>query len=652
MKDLDIIEFGAIVERGELDVTRVVEKKPRAELPAAQPADSDRDGDREKVEREDREEEDEQDEDHEEEEGGDDGNENMRKKTRKKRKMMKVSLTKDYPKKNAEMLSGQYGTNLLLVGVALMLAAAHDDALVREEHLLSFITALMLLQLFWMLWYVVRRGRMRHARPQRDKDAGTSWIRGGLTLLALLSLIMDAFRIGFYVGDESCLSIALAVYPVIHAVHTISQVHFLWFYIKDVIKTFETFERFGVIHAVFTNLLLWCNGIMTEAHHFMNNQRRRLTELGYLNVTTSSHEPHCNCTSSICTIFLNSLYYLYPFNIEYHILVSAMLFVMWKNIGRTINYHGSRKAASNWLTSAIVGPILGLIAVAATIAVLVVYIILVEDSRDTHESAIYIFYCYGIVMLAFMCVAGGAGLLLYRVDRRPFDSTKHPSRRLDTELLFSSSVGAWLMSWCSVVAVAAAHSSPSYRWTNILYSLLLVLEKYVQNIFIIESLYREPDPADGVEAPPPATPEVFSVAIDAPPYSGIVNRAYENQESGCPSPEGGQEENGQGFSCAKRQAEASQPPAQAPPPAKASPHARSLKWRRQVLKNISIFLLLCNMSLWILPAFGCRPQYDNELEQETFGFTTWNTVLNFAMPLNLFYRMHSSALLFEVFRRV
>uniref|UniRef100_A0A8D0CJT0 Otopetrin 1 n=1 Tax=Scleropages formosus TaxID=113540 RepID=A0A8D0CJT0_SCLFO len=539
----------------------------------------------------------------------------------KKRKMMKVSLTKDYPKKNAEMLSGQYGTNLLLVGVALMLAAAHDDALVREEHLLSFITALMLLQLFWMLWYVVRRGRMRHARPQRDKDAGTSWIRGGLTLLALLSLIMDAFRIGFYVGDESCLSIALAVYPVIHAVHTISQV-------RDVF-TFDTM-----------------------AHHFMNNQRRRLTELGYLNVTTSSHEPHCNCTSSICTIFLNSLYYLYPFNIEYHILVSAMLFVMWKNIGRTINYHGSRKAASNWLTSAIVGPILGLIAVAATIAVLVVYIILVEDSRDTHESAIYIFYCYGIVMLAFMCVAGGAGLLLYRVDRRPFDSTKHPSRRLDTELLFSSSVGAWLMSWCSVVAVAAAHSSPSYRWTNILYSLLLVLEKYVQNIFIIESLYREPDPADGVEAPPPATPEVFSVAIDAPPYSGIVNRAYENQESGCPSPEGGQEENGQGFSCAKRQAEASQPPAQAPPPAKASPHARSLKWRRQVLKNISIFLLLCNMSLWILPAFGCRPQYDNELEQETFGFTTWNTVLNFAMPLNLFYRMHSSALLFEVFRRV
>lgn len=47
---------------------------------------------------------------------------------------------------------------------------------------------------------------------------------GGLTLLALLSLIMDAFRIGYYVGYRSCLSAVLGVYPVIHATHTVAQV--------------------------------------------------------------------------------------------------------------------------------------------------------------------------------------------------------------------------------------------------------------------------------------------------------------------------------------------------------------------------------------------------------------------------------------------
>lgn len=59
-----------------------------------------------------------------------------------------------------------------------------------------------------------------------------------------------------------------------------------------------------------------------------------------------------------------------------------------------------------------------------------------------------------------------------------------------------------------------------------------------------------------------------------------------------------------------------------------------------------------SVQLWILPAFGCRPQYDNALEQETFGFSVWTTVLNVAIPMNLFYRMHSVASLFEVFRKV
>lgn len=75
------------------------------------------------------------------------------------------------------------------------------------------------------------------------------------------------------------------------------------------------------------------------------------------------------------------------------------------------------------------------------------------------------------------------------------------------------------------------------------------------------------------------------------------------------------------------------------------------KWPKHPL-NAGLTDLISFFQLWILPAFGCRPQYDNGLEQETFGFSIWTTVLNFAIPLNLFYRMHSVASLFEVFRRV
>ncbi|XP_041835180.1 proton channel OTOP1 [Melanotaenia boesemani] len=583
---------------------------------------------------------------------------------------LKLNYSADYPRKNAEFLSGQYGTNLLLIGVALMLAIANREQSVEEKHLLSFATCLMILQLIWMMWYILRH-RQKNTRTERDVNATTCWIRGGLTLLAVLSLIMDAFRLGYYVGFRSCLSAVLAVYPVIHATHTIAQVHFLWFHIKDVIKSFETFERFGVIHAVFTNLLLWCNGVMSESEHFTKNYIRRLSTLGYENVTIVDSQPGCNCTLSTCSMLITSLTYLFPFNIEYHIFVSALLFVVWKNIGRTIDMSSNRKPLVTKTQCLILGPILGLLALGSTIGMLVLYIIRIEASLELRQSAISMFYIYGITMLMVMCSAGASGLLIYRANHMPMDTSKNPSRQLDTELLFGASMGSWFISWCSIVAVFSTSSNPPYRWTNLIYSVLIVLEKYVQNLFIIESLYRQQEGVERTDPELPATPEIFSVTSSlAPPFNGIINQAYEASDRGCGFMEQEQEkekekeqeqeqeqerdqeqeqeqereENGQVYGCQRKHSEVPLP--------LGNQTVEPLNMKSLILKNIAVLMIMCNISLWILPAFGCRPQYDNGLEQTIFGFTTWTTILNFAIPLNVFYRMHSVASLFEVFRRV
>lgn len=93
---------------------------------------------------------------------------------------LKRNLSRDYPRKNAEILSGQYGTNVLLIGAALMLAVANHGATVKEEHLLSFVTCLIIIQLFWMMWYILVRHRRKDARTERDVHATTCWIRGVL----------------------------------------------------------------------------------------------------------------------------------------------------------------------------------------------------------------------------------------------------------------------------------------------------------------------------------------------------------------------------------------------------------------------------------------------------------------------------------------
>lgn len=45
------------------------------------------------------------------------------------------------------------------------------------------------------------------------------------------------------------------------------------------------FCRFGVIHSVFTNLLLWTNGVLTESKHQLNEHKERLITLGFGNIT-------------------------------------------------------------------------------------------------------------------------------------------------------------------------------------------------------------------------------------------------------------------------------------------------------------------------------------------------------------------------------
>ncbi|XP_076844001.1 proton channel OTOP1 [Brachyhypopomus gauderio] len=572
----------------------------------------------------------------------------------KEKKMLstlKDSLGKKYPQKNGEVLSAQYGINLLLIGVSLMLALSYLGSSVTEEVLLAFLTTLMIMQLLWMLCYIVRRERRRSVPPERDANTATSWIRGGLTMLALLSLIMDAFRIGNFVGYQACVSPMLGVYPTVHALHTISQVHFLWFHIKDVIKRYETFERFGVIHAVFTNLLLWSNAVMTEAEHALNDHKKRLAALGYFNFTVAPEQPACNCTSSACSMFSSSLYYLCPFNIEYHIFVSALLFVMWKNIGRTLEHQSHEKNGSARGSCLLLGPMLGLLALASSITVLVIYIIHVEESVEARASAISMFYTFGIVILACMSVAGAAGLVIYRVEDWPMDTASNPARTLDAKLLLASSVGAWLLCWCSVVAACAAQRSLSYRWSSLAYALLLVLEKCVQNLFIVESLYRRrrgpaecsahfsPDSSAHSHAPD----EIFSVTVPvAPPYGGIVNHAYEMPDKHCTLQI---EKRHRGDTPLGHRT-------QDTPLPRGHRTQDTTSWKRQVLKNIAIFLFMCNISLWVLPAFGCRPQFDNGLEEVVFGFSIWSTVLNFALPMSLCYRMHSVAALFEVFHKI
>jgi len=53
--------------------------------------------------------------------------------------------------------------------------------------------------------------------------------------------------------------------------------------------------------------------------------------------------------------------------------------------------------------------------------------------------------------------------------------------------------------------------------------------------------------------------------------------------------------------------------------------------------------------LWIMPAFGARPQFDNDTELNFYGDSMWPAIVDICLPFGIFYRMHAVASLLEVY---
>ncbi|MBZ3877016.1 Otopetrin-1 [Sciurus carolinensis] len=564
----------------------------------------------------------------------------------------RVAVRASVPQKLAETLSSQYGLNVFVAGLLFLLAWAVHAAGVGKRDLLCFLTALMLLQLLWMLWYVGRSYAQRRLVRPKDAHAGARWLRGSISLFAIITVILGCFKVGYFIGFSECLPAMEGVFPVIHAVHTLLQVYFLWGHAKDIIQSFKTLERFGVIHSVFTNLLLWANSVLNESKHQLNEHKERLLTLGFGNITIvlDDHTPHCNCTPPrLCSAVSHVIYYLYPFNIEYQILASTTLYVLWKNVGRRVD-GPARPRMQLGVGRVLAGAALGLGVLAATIGVVVVYLVHIGRSRTKSESALILFYLWATALLALMGAAGLLGIWIYRTDEKPhgekpLGESKNPARKLDADLLVGTASGSWLISWGSILAMLCASTRPRYTWFNLPYSILVIAEKYVQNLFIIESVHREPPrPCQDVRMLHVVTVCSGGTSpASSCARSGAVAEAAQGSEA--PGVVSGSLPQHRGKEDEERGAEGSPRPAGPPSFLRGGT-------RRSVLRNVAAFLFLCNISLWVPPAFGCRPEYDNGLEEVVFGFEPWIIVVNLAMPFSIFYRMHAAASLFEVYCKI
>uniref|UniRef100_A0A3Q4IDZ7 Otopetrin 2 n=1 Tax=Neolamprologus brichardi TaxID=32507 RepID=A0A3Q4IDZ7_NEOBR len=499
------------------------------------------------------------------------------------------------------MGSGIICVNILILGSVLVTGSTNEDINIKAPHLQIFLIIILLLTSMWMIYYSIYTARIKNAVNYKDAHAGPTWLRGGLVLFAILSIIMDIFKIASYVGYLHCGSAVKVAFPVVQIVFIFVQTYFLWVHSKDCVHC-------GLMLTLSTNLVLWMTAVAEESVH----QTLYISRASY-----GDHE--CKCSHSSCSIFKVAYYYLYPFNIEYSLFASAMAYIMWKNVGRLVGEHGHAKIKFR-LKGIYIGPTFGILLVIAGLATFIAYEMEMknEDAKNK-EEALMMHFVMNIVIVSLMSIVTVIGMMIYRVDYREHVSEKSPTRNLDVGLLVGASLGQFVISYFSIIAMISTGVKDPLNGLDLSFAIIMVIQLGLQNFFIIEGLHRVP------------FHEVKEPSVIVNPYVVEPGNDMNNHEGSNTNTETSPDMPEDNLQDDKIQ------------------YKYKLLWKRQVLKEVCMFLLMGNIILWIMPAFGARPQFDHTTETEFYKFNIWAPVVNVGLPFGIFYRMHSVANLFEVF---
>ncbi|XP_006886442.1 PREDICTED: otopetrin-3 [Elephantulus edwardii] len=506
--------------------------------------------------------------------------------------------------KAGQLLSGLLALNVVFLGGAFICSMIFNQVAVTLVDVWFLLVTLKALSLFWLLYYVAGTSRRPHAVLYRDPHAGPIWVRGSVVLFGSCTICLNVFRVGYDVSHIHCKSQLELVFPIIEIIFIGIQTWVLWKHCKDCVQVQTNLTRCGLMLTLATNLLLWVLAVTNDSMH-----REIKAELSAFMEKFAGNETNtCLClNATVCEVFQKGYLMLYPFSTEYCLICCAMLFVMWKNVGRRLAPHpGPHPTPPPFrLHGAIFGPLLGTLALVAGVCVFVLFQIEASGPAIARQYFTF-YYAFYVAVLPVMSLACLAGTAIHGLEERELDTLKNPTRSLDVVLLMGAALGQVGIAYFSVVATVATGSYELLNRLILAYSLLLILQHMAQNLFIIEGLHRRP----------------------------LGEAALAGKQDAVPSRRGSLLELGHGLRRASL----------------AYIHSYShLNWKRRALKEISLFLLLCNITLWMMPAFGMHPEFENGLEKDFYGYRAWFTIVNFGLPLGVFYRMHSVGGLVEVY---
>ncbi|XP_049825496.1 uncharacterized protein LOC109597712 isoform X5 [Aethina tumida] len=539
---------------------------------------------------------------------------------------------------------------------------------------------------------VVKVKRKRKT-TQNDQSHGSFFLRIGAIAFGLGTMIYNGLEFGTFFEvpfTPACYMILRGVNPLLQMIFTFMQMYFIFMNSRLNIHRFKVVARFGLMHVVATNICVWIRTLLDNIkeitnHHwkmlndtfptiaptpvpiqqnpFRATAAKAITEIPHVAATTlqnlvqstartaatklnevattlpttttttlaeeasfpeelvnsvsengteliqdiipqafrafnfsSNTNDSCARVNIMGTIVQDSAPYLFPFIIEYSLIGAAVIYVMWKHIGRNPRYvtqedleHRleimlSRRAVAMAqahqgrvdCVGASKGLFFGLLMLVASLICLILFFVLIHH-RDFGLLAIYladVSHCVLMVLSIFAIIIGFIRMRLTssrlncRVQHLKFKTEEQSD--LNDILLRVSAFGLFLY---AVFSVIAGHLNAFTKEPNLLVMItgvLSVVQVLLQLLFIAD----------------------------------VSRRRVHLPE-----------------------------------------HDRS-KPGRQVVT----FLLICNVTMWIIYTFETQKVEANPVQLEFYGFLAWAIVQRITLPLCIFHRFHSAVTLAEIWK--
>lgn len=352
---------------------------------------------------------------------------------------------------------------------------------------------------------------------ENDRSHGSLFLRIGAIAFGLGTMVYNGLEFGsfFEIPPTSpCYSVLLGINPVLQMVFTFAQMYFIFMNARLNIHKFKVVARFGLMHVVATNICVWIRTLGKETlqeineHHLRNGRGSTLEELILPFRVQRSRLPQDNVTENLTnpcekqdimgTIVSDSSPFLYPFIVEYSLISAAVLYVMWKNIGKDPVYHvenshddgisrtsSLQAGAKVNCTGSSKGLFFGLLVLVCSTICLIVFFVLIQHERYS-MLAIYLSdlsHC-GIKVLTIGAISIG----FLRIRSLRF----HPDRKdhLRSILLSVAAFGLYVYAMFGIIAGSLLPKDHIPNLLVMVTSILTIVQVTMQSLFIADITCR------------------------------------------------------------------------------------------------------------------------------------------------------------------